>query len=61
MAPRAQDEPRPGGPCDAGRPELVGAVVFAVVSLLLIATASLAPAGHAATSRGTVPTVRVLR
>ncbi len=48
-------------PADAGRPGLVGAVVFAVVSLILIAIASLAPAGHAAGPRRPVPAARGLR
>lgn len=58
MAPRPADGSRPA---DAGRPGLVGALAFAIVSLLLIATASLAPASHAAGSPDAVPAARVFR
>ncbi len=58
MAPRAAHESRPP---DAGRSGLVGAVVFALLSLFLIATATLAPVGHAAGRGGPLPAPRVTR
>jgi hypothetical protein len=49
------DVPRSGDPKPVERDAVVGAIVFVVVSLLLIATASLAPASHA--SSGPRPAV----
>jgi hypothetical protein len=48
-------------PADPGRPGLVGAVVFALLSLFLIATATLTPVGHAAGVRGAAAAARARR